>query len=76
MRNNTLITPAISNDILEGINRKTILEVAHVEDIRVEERTVDLTELYISDEIFACGTSAFFASIIEIDGRSIGMGKE
>jgi branched-chain amino acid aminotransferase len=76
VRNNTLITPSISNDILEGINRKTILEVAHVEDIRVEERTVDLTELYIADEIFACGTSAFFASIIEIDGRSIGMRKE
>lgn len=72
VRNNTLITPNISSDILEGINRKTILEIAREEDIKVEERIVDMTELYIADETFACGTSAFFAPIVEIDGRSIG----
>jgi len=36
------------------------------------ERTVELTELYIADEVFACGTSAFIAPVIEIDGRKIG----
>jgi branched-chain amino acid aminotransferase len=76
VRNGVLITPGESSDILEGINRKTVLEIAHSMDMLVEERTIDLTELYIADEIFACGTSAFIAPIIEIDARRIGNGKQ
>lgn len=70
VRRGILITPSHASDILEGINRKTVLEIAHTLNIPIEERTVDLTELYIADEVFACGTSAFIAPIIEIDGRT------
>jgi branched-chain amino acid aminotransferase len=42
--------------------------------IRTEERQMDLTELYIADEVFACGTSAFVAPVTEIDAREIGDG--
>lgn len=73
VRDKTLITPHASNDILEGINRRTILTLARDMNIKVEERAVDLTELYIADEVFLCGTSALIAPVIEIDARPIGI---
>lgn len=75
VRNGVLITPGQSSDILEGINRKTVLELAESLNIKTVERLIDLTELYVADEIFACGTSSFIAPIIEIDGRKIGLEK-
>ncbi len=74
VRNGTLFTPGPSSDILEGINRRTILEIAHNQQIPAQERDIDLTELYIADEVFACGTSAFVAPVVEIDKRRIGTG--
>ena len=74
IRDGKLLTPAVSNDILEGINRKVILEIAEQLNLSIEERNIDLTELYIADEVFACGTSSFVAPIIEIDARKIGKG--
>ncbi len=71
VRNGVLMTPGDSSDILEGINRKTVLEIAKELDIPVAERAIDLTELYIADEVFACGTSAFVAPVSEIDKRAI-----
>jgi branched-chain amino acid aminotransferase len=74
VRGGILITPSTSSDILEGISRRTILELARDMNIPVVERTVDLTELYIADEVFASGTSAFIASVTEIDKRAIANG--
>lgn len=75
VRKGKLITPDKTSDLLEGINRRTILEQAHELGIEVEERSVDLTELYIADEIFVCGTSAFVAPVTEVDARVIADGK-
>lgn len=72
VRGGRLITPDTSSDLLEGINRRTIIELAEANGIIVQERTVDLTELYIADEVFVCGTSAFVGSVAEIDGRLLG----
>lgn len=74
VRGGTLITPGSSSDILEGINRATVIELARDMGIRVEERTIDVSELYVADEAFACGTSAFVAPVIEIDRRPVGSG--
>lgn len=71
VRGGTLITPGTSSDLLEGINRKTVLEITHNLKIPTKERNIDLTELYIADEVFACGTSAFIAPVHEIDARVI-----
>lgn len=71
VRDNTLITPGHSADILEGINRRTILELAQTHDIATQERPIDRTELYIADEVFATGTSAFLAPIDQIDNRTL-----
>lgn len=72
VRGDTLITPGTTSDLLEGINRKTVIELARDMDITVVERDIDLTELYIADEVFACGTSAYIAPIFEIDARRVG----
>ena len=77
VRNGALITPSTASDLLEGINRSTVLLVAERLGIPAHEREVDLTELYIADEVFACGTSTYVAPVIEVDarvvnGRSIG----
>lgn len=71
VRDGRLITPDTASDLLEGINRRAVIELARKEGIEVIERTVDLTELYIADEVFASGTSAFVASVSEIDGRQL-----
>ena len=75
VRDDVLITPGLESDILEGINRRTVLELARDMKIPAIERVVDMTELYVADEIFACGTSAFIAPVKEVDGRIIGGGK-
>ncbi|MDO8591684.1 MAG: aminotransferase class IV [bacterium] len=75
VRNGVLITPDPSSDLLEGINRRTIIQLAKEAGIEVQERKVDLTELYIADEIFASGTSAYVAPIVEVDARKVADGK-
>lgn len=75
VRNGTLITPDATSDLLEGINRRTIIQLAKEAGVEVVERTVDLTELYIADEVFASGTSAYVAPVVEIDARRVGDGK-
>jgi len=75
VKNQTLITPDNSNDILEGINRQTVLEIANTLAIPYKTTNIDLTELYTADEVFACGTSSYIAPITTIDNRVIGNGK-
>ena len=71
VRGGTLITPSTASDLLEGINRSTVLLLAGHLGIETREREVDLTELYIADEVFACGTSTYVAPVKEVDARTI-----
>lgn len=75
VRDGKLITPDTTSDLLEGINRRTVIELAKMEGIEVQERAIDITEMYIADEVFACGTSANISPILEIDSRIVGSGK-
>jgi branched-chain amino acid aminotransferase len=65
----------VTNDLLEGISRNTVIMIAESMGLEVVERSIGLTELYIADEVFACGTSAYISSVIEVDARKIGDGK-
>jgi branched-chain amino acid aminotransferase len=58
VRDGQLITPGVDQDILEGITRASILELAHAMGIPVVERAVDKSELFIADEVFLSGTAA------------------
>ena len=71
VRGGVLITPSTAQDLLEGINRSTVLAVAESMGVPAIEREVDLTELYIADEVFACGTSTYIAPVIEVDARVV-----
>ena len=51
------------------------MEIAEDFGLPCKVRNIDLTELYIADEVFACGTSSFIAPVKEIDGRVIGNGQ-
>jgi branched-chain amino acid aminotransferase len=74
VRDGILITPAVSDNILEGITRRHILEVAGDLGIGALERAIGRTELYQADEVFLCGTGAQLAPVVEIDNRPIGGG--
>lgn len=74
VKNGCLHTPDTASDILEGITRRSVIELAKELNITVSERKVALTELYTADEVFACGTSAFVSPLLEIDNRTIGTG--
>jgi branched-chain amino acid aminotransferase len=75
VRNGMLITPHAASDILEGITRNSIIALAEKEGLKVIERTIDRTELYVADEAFICGSSAGIIPVLSIDKRKIGSGK-
>ncbi len=71
-----LVTPPVTDNILEGITRRRLMEIARDElGIEVVERQIDRTELYGADEVFLCGTGAQISPVIEVDRRSIGTGR-
>ena len=76
VREGRLVTPDVSQGILEGITRETIIALARENlEIPTEARAVDRTELYVADEAFLCGTGAEVAPVTRIDGRPIGNGE-
>lgn len=73
---NKLITSTSTDDILIGITRNTIKEIAeNYLNLEVIEREIDRTELYVTDGAFYCGTGAQVMPIISIDNRPVGNGK-
>lgn len=76
LRNGKLSTPALSEDILEGVTRNALIDMIRKEfDMLVEERRIDRTELYASSEIFMCGTGVQVSPVTSVDRRSVGTGK-
>ena len=75
VRNGKLVTPDTSTDILEGITRDSLLNIAPTLGIEVEERSIDRTELYKSEEAFICGSSAKIIPVLSIDKRKVGGGQ-
>jgi branched-chain amino acid aminotransferase len=76
LRKGALITPPVTADILEGITRDAVMELAEKElGMPVMLRDVDRTELYAADEVFLTGTGYQIAPVVEIDGRPIGAGE-
>ena len=72
VRNGQLITPAKTENILEGITRDTIITLAREElGLTVLEQQVDRTELYVAEEAFFCGTGAQVAPVTHIDKRPL-----
>ena len=71
----TLVTPMLTDSVLESITRDTIIKLAKLMDIPVVERTIDRTELYTCDEAFLCGSAMEVTPVLSIDRYTIGNGE-
>jgi len=75
VRGEKLITPPVTDNILEGITRGCLIQLAKDKlGITVEERSIDRSELYIADELFFVGTGAQVSPVIEVDRRVVAGG--
>jgi branched-chain amino acid aminotransferase len=74
IRDGVAITPPVSDDLLEGVTRKALLEILENEGIPSEVRSIDRSELYVADEAFLCGTGVQISPVIEVDHRKVGSG--
>ncbi len=75
-KNDKLITPPASDNILEGITRSIIMQMAKEElGIEVVERSLARTELYNAKELFFSGTAMEVTPVIEVDNRKVGTGE-
>jgi len=73
VRDGVLITPSITENILEGITRRTVMELARQEmGLQVVERPIDRTEVYLCDELFLSGTAAQITAATRVDHRPVG----
>jgi branched-chain amino acid aminotransferase len=76
VRDGELLTTPVTADILEGITRQTVMELAEKEmSTGTHVRRIGRTELYVADELFFCGTGAQIAPITSVDRRPVGNGK-
>lgn len=67
VKDGMLITPSLTDSVLESITRKTVIELAKYLGITVVERSIDRTELYTCDEAFLCGSAMEITPIFSID---------
>ena len=75
VRDGVVVTPPVTDNILEGITRKSVMELAHKElGLDVVERSIDRTEVFIAEEMFMTGTAAQIIAVTKIDHRPVGAG--
>ena len=76
VRDGVLITPPVYENILEGITRRTVIELAKKElGLEVAERSIDRTEAFVCDELFMTGTAAQVMVVTKVDHRPVGSGQ-
>jgi branched-chain amino acid aminotransferase len=71
VRNGQLFTPGFEQDILEGITRDSVITIARDLGIKVTERAIDKSELFVADEIFLCGTAAKVTPINRVENYQL-----
>ena len=74
IKDNTVITPQLTDSVLESITRDTVIQLAKHMGYKVIERSIDRTELYTCDEAFLCGSAMEITPVLSIDRYTIGNG--
>lgn len=74
VKDGKLVTPALTDAVLESITRDTVIQLAKHFHIPVEERTIDRTELYTAQEAFLCGSAMEVTPVLSIDRYELGEG--
>ena len=72
VRDGELVTPGHTASILDGISRKSVIQIARDLGYTVVERDIARAELYLAEEVFLCGTAAELVPVREIDGHELG----
>ena len=72
VRDGVLMTPPLSDGVLEGITRDSVLVIADELEIPAGEVSLSRSDLYIADEVFMTGSAAELTPIGSIDNRSVG----
>jgi branched-chain amino acid aminotransferase len=76
LRKGKIVTPPVTDNILEGITRRTVIQLAREElGMTVVERPIDRTEVYLAEEAFFCGTGVQICAISHVDKRPVADGK-
>jgi branched-chain amino acid aminotransferase len=75
VRDGIIFTPPQTASILDGINRKSVMQIARDLGIEVVERDIARAELYLADELFCTGTAAELTPIREVDDHAVGEGR-
>lgn len=73
-REKTVFTPSLDQGILPGITRRKVLEKARENGYDVQERPVEVNELFAADEIFLVGTGLEISPVVSLDGCPVGEG--
>lgn len=77
VKGDTLITPLLTDSVLESITRDTIIQLAQKElGLKFVERTIDRTEVYMADEAFLCGSAMEITPVYSVDRYQVGNGQE
>jgi branched-chain amino acid aminotransferase len=75
VRDGNIFTPPVTDNILEGITRRTVMELLEREQgFKVIERSIDRTEIFLCDELFMTGSAAQIVAVTQVDHRMIGSG--
>jgi branched-chain amino acid aminotransferase len=75
VRDGEIATPGQHNSILDGITRRSVMQIAQDLGYKVVERNVARAEMYLADEVFLSGTAAEIVPVREVDNHRVGMGK-
>jgi branched-chain amino acid aminotransferase len=74
VKDGVVITPMLTDSVLESITRDTVIQLAKAKGYKVVERTIDRTELYTCDEAFLCGSAMEMKLVLSIDKYAMGIG--
>ncbi|MEM7343610.1 MAG: D-amino-acid transaminase [Chloroflexota bacterium] len=75
IKNNTIVTRPLSNDILPGVTRRSLISLSKEYELAMDERLFTLDEVYEADEAFITGASTYVLPVVMVDDRSIGTGQ-
>ena len=69
-----IITPSLSNDILGGITRSSVIKFCQINDIEIKEQNINIDDLMNAQEVFLTSATGFVLPVIEVNGRRVGNG--
>ena len=75
VKDGKLVTPLLTDGVLESITRDTVIKLAKRSGIEVEERSIDRTELYAADEACLCGSAMEVTPVLSVDKYEVGNGE-